>query len=175
MFFIRRQICNPFHIPYRSYNLIFIRQIIYFTAFQFFVHGVTWVIAYVIPDVPRDLELRMEREEYLAGQADKEHKERVGGIRASVRGKGDEPVAREKGDEPMAREKGDEPMTREKGDEPPMTNQTLCKDGENTLEQVDPDVSKPLLCDDGGQKKDLVDNEELHVSSSRDSKIVLIF
>lgn len=37
--------------------------------FQHFVFGIQWLIDFIIPDVPKDLDITIKREQYLAKQA----------------------------------------------------------------------------------------------------------
>ena len=43
-------------------------------CFVMFVLFVAWLIGYMVPDMPKSLELKVKREKWLAHQADKQHR-----------------------------------------------------------------------------------------------------
>ena len=47
-------------------------------VFQWFITFSTRLIAYIVPDMPKDLDLKIKREEYLAKQRERGHKEADG-------------------------------------------------------------------------------------------------
>ncbi|XP_057310840.1 anoctamin-4-like isoform X2 [Hydractinia symbiolongicarpus] len=67
--------------PYRrskDYWIILAARLSFIIAFQAFVLAVTFVVAYLIPDVPKTLELKVKRENFIASEAEKNHKEKSG-------------------------------------------------------------------------------------------------
>jgi len=69
------------HNPYtrnQEYWVILSARLAFILSFIVVVIGIKWVIGYLIPDMPKNLELKIKRERYLAGKADKEHKESSG-------------------------------------------------------------------------------------------------
>ena len=73
-----------YHSPTAPYNrnfnywLILSARLSFVLAFVIFVLSVSWVVSYVIPDVPKSLDLKMKRENFLAAEADKEHRKTSG-------------------------------------------------------------------------------------------------
>ncbi|XP_066910588.1 anoctamin-4-like isoform X4 [Clytia hemisphaerica] len=67
--------------PYKrdlDYWVITSARLAFILAFQALVITITWVIGYLVPDVPKTLELRIKRENFIAAEMEKNHKERTG-------------------------------------------------------------------------------------------------
>ncbi|XP_065660186.1 anoctamin-4 isoform X3 [Hydra vulgaris] len=70
----------------RDYWVVLTARLAFVIAFQAFVLTVKETIAYLIPDVPKSLELKIKREKYLAEQHDRVHKEKVGKRKPKILG-----------------------------------------------------------------------------------------
>ncbi|XP_065660180.1 anoctamin-4 isoform X5 [Hydra vulgaris] len=66
-----------------DYWIVLTARLAFIIAFQAFVISVKETIAYIIPDIPKSLELKIKREKYLAEKQERRHKEKIGKRRPS--------------------------------------------------------------------------------------------
>ena len=62
----------------KDYWVLCSARLAFIFIFQFVVIVIKWLIAYIIPDIPESLRLKIKRENYLEAEALKDHKEKKG-------------------------------------------------------------------------------------------------
>ena len=62
----------------KQYWIILTARLAFIILFQQFVSITTRLIAYVVPDIPKTLELKIKRENIVAAEVIRKHKEKVG-------------------------------------------------------------------------------------------------
>eukprot|EP00794_Sanderia_malayensis_P008843 gene8843-9791_t len=73
-----------YHDPMQPYNyserywVILAARLAFVFAFQWFITLIARTIAYIIPDMPKSLDLKIKRENFLAKKKEKKHKEETG-------------------------------------------------------------------------------------------------
>ena len=65
--------------------MILAARLAFVFVFQWFITVVARVIAYIIPDMPKTLDLKIKRENFLAKEKEKSHKEVTGKRRARAK------------------------------------------------------------------------------------------
>lgn len=58
----------PYHVT-RQYWQVIAARLAFVFVFQYIVYGITKFVAYLVPDRPKLLDLKIKREEYLAKEA----------------------------------------------------------------------------------------------------------
>ena len=66
----------PYHFK-KEYWVILAGRLIFVFVFHWFITVVTKVIAYIIPDMPKSLDLKIKREKFLAKEKEKSLKEKI--------------------------------------------------------------------------------------------------
>ena len=74
----------PYHYT-KEYWTILAGRLAFVFVFQWFITVIARVIAYIIPDMPKNLDLKIKREHFLAKEKEKIHKEAIGKRRARTK------------------------------------------------------------------------------------------
>lgn len=62
----------------KKYWIILAGRLAFVFVFQWFITLISRVIAYIIPDMPKELDLKIKRENFLARETEKCHREAIG-------------------------------------------------------------------------------------------------